>query len=135
MLPFAAARAIVRRLKLKGQKEWLAWSRAGQRPSNIPANPHKMYRIDGWISYPDWLGKEGGNGAMLPFAAARVIVRRLKLKSNKEWVAWCSSGQRPSNIPSNPNMSYRNDGWISMPDWLGYGSGGGSGGSGGDSKG
>ena len=53
LLPFAAARAIVRKLKLKGQKEWKEWSKAGYRPSNIPSTPHKTYRDDGWISMPD----------------------------------------------------------------------------------
>jgi hypothetical protein len=120
MLPFAAARAIVRKLNLKGDKEWQAWRKAGQRPSNIPSNPYKRYRDDGWISLPDWLGKKGGQGAMLPFAAARTIVRKLTLKSKKEWRAWSKSGQRPSNIPSLPSSTYRDDGWISLPDWLGY---------------
>ena len=120
MLSFAAARAIVRKLKLKGVKAWLAWSKSGQRPYNIPADPYKVYRDDGWISMPDWIGKEGGQGAMLSFAVARAIVRKLKLKNQKEWWAWCKSGQRPSNIPSSPNLTYRNDGWISLPDWLGY---------------
>ena len=81
MPSFAVARAIVRKLKLKNQKEWRKWSKAGGRPANIPASPDQVYRDDGWISYPDWLGKEGGSGAMLPFAAARAIVQKLKLKS------------------------------------------------------
>ena len=121
MLPFAAARVIVWKLKLKSNKEWNAWSKSGKRPSNIPAGPHNTYRDDGWISWPDWLGKKGGVGAMLPFAAARAIVRRLKLKGAKEWEEWSKAGERPSNIPSNPNKMYRDDGWISMPDWLGNG--------------
>ena len=121
MLPFEVARAIVRKLKLKGIKEWRAWSKAGKRPSNIPGSPHQTYRDDGWISYPDWLGYEGrAVGKMLPFAVARAIVRKLKLKGKKEWQAWSKSGQRPSNIPANPARAYRDDGWISMPDWLGY---------------
>ena len=66
-------------------------------------------------------------GNYLSFAVARAIVRKLKLRSNKEWKAWSKSGQRPSNIPSNPHQVYRDDGWISMPDWLGYGSSGGGG--------
>jgi hypothetical protein len=85
-----------------------------------------VYRDNGWISMPDWLGKEGGQGAMLSFLVARAIVRKLKLKSHKEWLAWSKSGQRPSNIPTNPDKVYRDDGWISMPDWLGYGSAGGT---------
>ena len=54
------------------------------------------------------------------FTVARAIVRMLKLKSAKEWEAWCKSRQRPFNIPSYPARTYRDDGWISMPDWLGY---------------
>jgi hypothetical protein len=128
MLSFTVARAIVRKLKLKGNKEWYAWSKSGQRPSNIPAGPRDTYRDDGWISYPDWLGYKGQarHEDMLPFAVARAIVRKLKLKGQKEWLAWSKSGQRPSNIPSNPDRTYRDDGWISYPDWLGYGSTGGA---------
>jgi hypothetical protein len=121
-LSFAVARAIVQKLKLKGVKEWHAWSKSGQRPSNIPSGPHVTYRDDGWISYPDWLGYTGVTQRkdMLPFAAARAIVRKLKLKGEKEWVAWRKAGQRPSNIPSSPHTEYHDDGWISSPDWLGY---------------
>jgi hypothetical protein len=129
MLPFAVARAIVRKLKLKSQKEWKEWRKPGQRPSNIPSNPHTVYRDDGWISWPDWLGYEttrAPRGKMLPFAVARAIVRKLKLRSDKEWQAWSKAGSRPSNIPTNPDKVYRDDGWISMPDWLGYGSQGGA---------
>ena len=128
MLPFAMARAIVRKVTLKNQKEWWAWSKSGQRPSNIPANPHVTYRDDGWISWPDWLGYEGvtQHKDMLSFAVARAIVQELKLKGQKEWEAWSKSGQRPSNIPSCPHKVYRDDGWISTADWLGYGSAGGA---------
>ena len=85
-LPFAVARAIVRELKLKSVKEWEAWSKSGQRPSNIPSHPNRTYRDDGWISMPDWLGYTGvtQHKDMLPFAAARAIVRKLKLKGARE---------------------------------------------------
>jgi hypothetical protein len=130
MLPFAVGRADVRKLKpkLKTQKAWRAWSKSSQRPSDIPSNPEKAYRDDGWVSYPDWLGFEGRapRGRMLPFAVGRVLVRGLKLKGVKEWKVWSKSGQRPSDIPAHPEKTYRDDGWISFPDWLGYGSEGGA---------
>jgi hypothetical protein len=109
----------VRRLKLGSAEKWVAWCKAGERPSNIPSSPYQTYRDDGWISWPDWLGKEGGPD-WLPFIMARMVVRKLKLKGYNEWKAWSKSGKRPSNIPSTPNDTYRDDGWISMPDWLGY---------------
>ena len=34
MLPFAMVRALVQKLKLKGVKEWWAWSKSGQPVKN-----------------------------------------------------------------------------------------------------
>ena len=56
----------------------------------------------------------------LPFKQAREVVRKLKLTSQKEWEEWRKSGERPNNIPSSPQRTYRDAGWISVPDWLGY---------------
>jgi hypothetical protein len=130
MLPFAVVgSAYVRKLKLRNKKEWNEWSKSGQRPSNIPARPERTYRDDDWTSFPDWLGYGEGRVLakdMLPFTVGRAYARKLKLRSKKEWQVWSKSAQRPSNIPSSPHNVYRNDGWISYPDWLGYGSEGGA---------
>ncbi len=50
------------------------------------------------------------------------IYRRLmavELKSQKQWQEW-SRERRPANIPSNPQKTYADKGWLSMADWLGY---------------
>ena len=118
-LAFEAARNVVRTLKLRSGKEWQEYSKSGKRPSNIPSNPNKAYRDAGWVSMPDWLGYEGKE--ILSFEAARTFVRTLKLGGVKEWHEYSKSGKRPSNIPGNPARVYRDAGWVSMPDWLGYG--------------
>jgi hypothetical protein len=118
---FTEGRAYVLGLGLKSVRGWKVWSKSGQRPSDIPGRPDKAYRDDGWISWPDWLGN-GKQYDMLPFAVGRAYARKLKLRSQKEWKEWRKSGQRPSDIPTNPDSAYRADGWISWPDWLGYGS-------------
>ena len=121
-LSFEEARALVRALKLGSHKEWEEYSKSG-RPSNIPGKPNKMYRDAGWISMPDWLGyeeKKMPKGGALPFEEARALVRALKLGSEKKWQEYSKSGKRPSNIPAGPHQVYRGEGWISMPDWLGY---------------
>jgi hypothetical protein len=136
-LAFEAARNVVRTLKLGSQKEWLAYSKSGKRPSNIPSNPDRTYRDAGWVSWPDWLGYggqsgggaktvgsesgwHGGEAQWLSFKGARTFARTLKLGSEAEWRTYCKSGKRPSNIPSAPAKTYRDAGWVSMPDWLGY---------------
>eukprot|EP00947_MAST-08B_sp_MAST-8B-sp1_P000775 g775.t1 len=128
MLPCEEARDFVRRLKLKSNKEWKEWSKSGQRPSNVPSNPHEVYKGKGWVSMPDWMGytyTKGDGGkknrkTVLSFIAARDIVRKLKMMSHKEWKEWSKSGQRPSNVPSAPERVYKGKGWISLPDWMGY---------------
>ena len=64
----------------------------------------------------------GGKGSKwLSFDAARAIVRALKLGSWTEWKDYSKSGKRPSNIPGAPQQVYRDAGWVSTADWLGYG--------------
>jgi hypothetical protein len=125
-LAFEAARMFARTLKLGSREEWKEYNKSGKRPSNIPSNPDRTYRDAGWVSWPDWLGFEGkqrkqnGKGSALSFEAARTFVRSLKLGSAREREEYSKSGKRPSNIPSNPDKTYRDAGWVSYPNWLGY---------------
>jgi 3-mercaptopyruvate sulfurtransferase SseA len=70
------------------------------------------------MHWPDWLGYER-KPEMLPFEEARVFVHTLGFKKPKEWTAYCQSGKKPANIPSNPNRFYAGKGWIDWSDWLG----------------
>ena len=172
MLPFAEARAAIRRLKLPGSARTVAWReycKSGQRPANIPANPRECYTNEGWTSMEDWMGPctakmaeqakrtsgrkqarqsasgtSGASGASsassasrgsrgsrgssrewLPFEKARAIVWELKLRGTREWVEWFKSGSRRADIPGNPAVAYRDEGFVSYPDWLGCGADGG----------
>lgn len=55
----------------------------------------------------------------LLFEDAKKIILELKLKSNSEWRAYCKSGQKPQNIPVNPDRTYKEKGWMNWTDWLG----------------
>jgi superfamily II DNA or RNA helicase len=57
----------------------------------------------------------------LPFEEAREIVRGLGLINIEQYRKYCSSGKKPSNIPSEPNIKYKTSGWISWGDWTGSG--------------
>jgi superfamily II DNA or RNA helicase len=112
--PFEEARAFVRGLGLKSHDDWHVYCKSGKKPDNIPVAPHKVYRKLGWVSWMDWLGTD-----FQIFSDAQAFVRGLGLKSKTEWVEYCRSGKRPSDIPSNPNQVYRQSGWIGWGDWLG----------------
>ena len=122
--PFEEARDFVHKLKLKGVKEWQVYCKSGQKPEDIPSNPDKTYKQDGWKGMGDWLGS-GSVASHLKkyssFEEARKFVHKLKLNSQKEWQVYCKSGQKPEDIPTNPNKIYMQDGWKGMGDWLGSG--------------
>jgi len=53
---FEDAREFVHMLKLKSQKEWNDYCKSGQKPEDIPSNPHQVYKQNGWKGLGDWLG-------------------------------------------------------------------------------
>ena len=123
-LPFKQALVYARSLKLKGRKEWRVWSMGDVREANIPSNPHRTYKHDGWQGDGHWLGTGklvGGKLAFRPFKKALLHARSLKLKSQTEWKDWTKTGARPANMPSNPDQTYKHDGWQGYGHWLGTG--------------
>jgi hypothetical protein len=126
-LPFEKARQFIHSLCFKSQTEWSKWVFSSKRLFNIPTNPDKTYLNKGWIDYSDWLNANiisnaDKNKNFLPFEEAREFVRSLGMKSrDKDWKIYAKSSKKPSNIPSNPNITYLNKGWISYGDWLGTG--------------
>jgi formylglycine-generating enzyme required for sulfatase activity len=114
--PFQKARAYVRGLRLKSWVEWEAYCKSGGKPPDIPIHPHAAYAHVGWTGRLDWLTD---NPRYRSFEKARSFVHALGLKSPKEWNAYCTSGKKPSDIPSGPSGIYADDGWAGMSDWLG----------------
>jgi superfamily II DNA or RNA helicase len=127
--PFEEARAFVRSLGFKSAKEWIAYSKSGNRPVDIPSNPQKAY-ADDWVSFSDWLGyvyKRSGNGlcgyrpyrgSRRSFQEARAFARSLNLKTTAEWRIYRKSWNKPADIPGGPDRVYADD-WVSWADWLG----------------
>lgn len=56
--PFEEARDYVWSLGIKNSKQWLDYSKSGQLPQDIPANPSYHYKDKGWESWRDWLGQK-----------------------------------------------------------------------------
>ncbi|HEY3855608.1 MAG TPA: DEAD/DEAH box helicase family protein [Verrucomicrobiae bacterium] len=131
---FREARAFARRLKLKNQAEWFAFTKGGTQrleklPADIPVAPHQTYASKGWISWGDWLG----TGTVAPhlrkyraFLEAMAFARSLKLKNRSEWNGFCKGempqlGLLPADIPSAPQQAYGDESWNGYGDWLGTG--------------
>ena len=123
-LDYQNAQKIISTLNIKSQKEWLIFCQSGNKPENIPAKPQRTYLNKGWKGFGDWLGTgriADRNKTYLDFESAKKIVSKLNLKSKKEWLIYCKSGNKPNDIPADPGKVYKNNGWKGFGDWLGTG--------------
>lgn len=130
---FEEARDLARELKCRSRDEWREWARGRRRPAHIPSNPDVVYKAD-WGGWPDFLGFQSSTqraarpaaptqAPFRDFEECRNFAWSLSLRSQREWERWAESDARPSDVPSRPDSVYREDGWLSWADWLGYGKG------------
>jgi superfamily II DNA or RNA helicase len=123
--PFRKARSFAQSLGLENRNEWHEYSKSGKKPKDIPATPEGTYKDSGWISFGDWLGTGAVATSLREFRSfdrAREFARSLDLNGQSEWKEFCKSGEKPEDIPSNPNRTYLDIGWLGFGDWLGTGS-------------
>lgn len=120
-LSYEEAKKFVRKLRLKSKQKWIKYSESGKKPKNIPSIPSKIYKDNGWINWGDFLGTKNqyGKKDFLSYIEAKIIVRKLGLKTQKEWSEYAKSDKRPYNVPYSPYNIYKDKGWINWGDFLG----------------
>ena len=119
---FEEARTFVRNQNLKTQKEWVAFSKSGEKPQNIPATPSWTYKNVGWKGWGDFLGTNTlatFNRKLASFEEARAYAHSLGLKVVEEWLELAKSKALPPHIPVNPYQKYVGKGWVTWIDFLG----------------
>ena len=112
--PFGEAREFVHGLGLKSWDAWKEYCKSGAKPEDIPSSPEDVY--DEFKGYSDWIGHINVRSAHREFRSfeeAREFVRELGLKDKDEWLKYIRSGEKPSYIPSRPDVVYRAEfkGW------------------------
>ena len=122
--PFEKAREYARSLNLKSGAEWLKHTKTSGFPVDIPANPRVTYKDKGWVSMGDWLGTGKIANYLIEyrsFEEARKYAQSLNLKNQDMWYKHTKSSNFPKgDIPTNPQRTYKNKGWVSWHDFLGY---------------
>jgi len=112
---FEKARDYVQKLELKNTKDWYQLIKSGKLPNQIPRAPEHQYKLQGWISWGDWLGTENISPSeisknYLSFKEAREENRRLVklygIKTLEDWKKAKRLGKIPENIPAAPWRAY-----------------------------
>jgi hypothetical protein len=121
--PFIKSRDFVRSLGLKNEKQWRSFTKTQSLPITIPAAPQFVYENE-WTGIGDWLG----TGSIAPhqkifmsFLNAKKLAKQYNIRSQSEYKLFTKSSNFPKNLPTNPDKSYRNIGWVSWGDFLNTG--------------
>ena len=116
---FAEARKFATSLKLNSSSEWIKHCKTKNIPQDIPKRPSAVYKNSGWRGFKHFLGLGVSYEDYLDYKDARDFIRKLKLKSAKEFQIYMKTEKRPNNISSRPSSFYKDNGWINWADFLG----------------
>jgi hypothetical protein len=122
-MSYEDAKKITQEKDIKSREEWKIFIKSDEKPFNFPANPDQTYKNKGWEGWTKFFGKKGRSSKKfgdhyLSYNEAEKFVRKLNLKSLKEWGEYVSNSNFPKNLPFYPNQQYKNDGWISWSCFL-----------------
>ena len=120
---FKEARKFVRSIGVKSHSEWKKFCDSGKKPIDIPFSGYITYKNKGWINAADYFGHNRTPPQFRKYKSyknAKAFVKKLNLKTQKEWQEYAVSGKRPDDIPSNPSNKYKKTGeWKGYGDWIG----------------
>ena len=116
-LSYQEAKQAVHKLKLSSGRAWREYKAKFGQNLAIPKSPDVYYRKKGWVNWLDFLGSDSGLSKWRDFQKARDFVHKLKLGNRRDYMAWVKSRGRPDDIPTNPNIVYRDE-WLGWQDWL-----------------
>lgn len=122
-LSFVSAREIARGLNLDSQDSWQLWiGSTNGKKTNIPSNPDKFYKDNGWVSYGDWLGNIGykhlRNIQYIDYCSCQkyILDNFPNITNKRKWIGTDKSFM-PIFIPKRPDVFYKKTGWV---NWEGF---------------
>lgn len=120
-LPYEEAKKAVHPLKIGSRTKYINWHKEND-PQNLPRHPNRVY-IDEWEGWGYFLGKaivkEGNHKVFRPYEEAVKYVHKQKIRSRDHWLQWVREGNKPDDIPANPQDSYAKKGWNGWSEFLG----------------
>ena len=116
-LKYEDSKKIVTKLGLKNRSEWIAYRKINKL-KNIPIHPDQFYKNIGWTTWEYWLGES--YFSFKTFDESRKFVTKLGLKNRDKWFQYCKSGDKPNDIPANPQLVYKKE-WSGWGNFLGTG--------------
>jgi ribosomal protein S8 len=118
-LSYGEAKEILKNMKISSSKKYKILFESGKLVKRIPKRPDRFYKNRGWISWGDFLG----NGVVAnqlrefyTYIEFKEKMKELNLKSFTSFKKYIKNNKEDNKIPTNPNVVYENNGWVSWYD-------------------
>jgi len=108
------AKQIVLVMKFDSSTDYLLYCSSNKKHPRLSPYPDMVYKNKGWKGWKDFLGF-----GFLSYEDAKKEMSKMGFKNRMEFRFFCNSGKRPTNIPSGPDVVYKNNGWRGWEDWIG----------------
>ena len=117
---------------IKGYDDWQnIYIKSVEFPNGIPKQPQITYKNKGWVSWGEWLntGRISNikkNCQFLNYQDAKsaiaLDIAKYNINSMDKWHNFYVKNNLIANlVPTNPNRTYKNKGWVSWGEWLNTG--------------
>ena len=119
---FEQAQEYVQDNNIKSGPEYRRLHKEGKLPKDMPSNPDTTYKNKGWIDWGHFLGtNQAANSAkqFRSFKDAQHYVQQNNIGFRSYYNEMKKNGELPDDMPSNPNKTYKNKGWINWNHFLG----------------
>ena len=106
---------------IKSGSQWKKFRDNNDIPLFLPLNPWHTYKNKGWLGWGDYLGTgnvSNKDKVYLPYEEAEKIIHTYSLNNNREWREFIKNNKN-LGIPSSPDKTYKDKGWVNWYVWLG----------------
>ena len=121
-MSFDEAKQFIKKFNLKNQKEFNEWTKSDKRPWNFPSSPKKIYSNE-YVSLSDFLGYSKPERweilGYLSFKEASNFIKKYNLPSLRSYQRFRNENKH-LNLAYNPDRIYKNCGFTTWKDFLGY---------------
>lgn len=118
-LTYDESKRVISTMGIKSDSDFKSFVKCKLIINEIPNRPNRYYKNRGWISWGDFLGTGRVANQLKQFLTLdqlKIELRNMNITRFSDYKKYIKSEFRDSSIPTNPNVTYKNDGWTSWAD-------------------
>ena len=109
ILTYEEHEALVQQRGVKTLQAYLELVEKRDYEGRLSRAPNVHFKSKGWVSWNKFFNIS--EDPFMSFFDAMLLMKKLGIQSTTQFMQWRSSGHRPKNFPSNPNLFYSEKGW------------------------